>query len=88
MSSLTSSTPIDLIPRKKRTFRKWFREVGWRHAVAVIVIIYTIFPILYILSTSLSDDGSIQNGTLFGAFNIGNYVDLFTSAEHPFLQWA
>ena len=88
MSALTSSAPTENSNRKKKTFAKWFREVGWRHAVAVVVIIYAIFPILYILSTSLSDDGSIQNGTLFGAFNVGNYVDLFTSTEYPFLNWA
>jgi arabinogalactan oligomer/maltooligosaccharide transport system permease protein len=76
-----------LHPEKKKSFKRWFREVGWRHLVAWVVILYAIFPILYILSTSLSNDGSIQNGTLFGAFNLGNYAALFTSTDYPFLKW-
>ena len=76
-----------LHPQKKKSFKRWFREVGWRHVVAWAVILYAIFPILYILSTSLSNDGSIQNGTLFGAFNLGNYISLFTSTDYPFLKW-
>ncbi|WP_296632525.1 sugar ABC transporter permease [Rhodoluna sp.] len=77
-----------LHPQKKKSFGRWFREVGWRHLVAWVVILYAIFPILYILSTSLSNDGSIQNGTLFGAFNLSNYAELFTSKDYPFLTWA
>lgn len=48
---------------------------------------YAIFPILYILSTSLTDMGGIENKTLFGQFYLGNYKNLLTSDTIPYRTW-
>jgi arabinogalactan oligomer/maltooligosaccharide transport system permease protein len=73
--------------QKKKSFGRWAKQVGWRHLVACLVIVYAIFPILYILSTSLTDMGGIENKTLFGQFYLGNYKDLLTSTTIPYRTW-
>jgi len=66
---------------------KWFMQVGWKHVLALVVIAYATFPLVYILSTSLTDMGGIENFTLFGQFYTKNYTDLLTSPDYPFLTW-
>jgi len=62
-------------------------QVGWKHVLALVVIAYATFPLVYILSTSLTDMGGIENFTLFGQFYTKNYTDLLTSPDYPFLTW-
>jgi len=84
MTQLTSV----LHTKKRRTFGAWFKQVGWKHVVAWAVGVYAIFPIVYIISTSLTNMGGIENGTLFGQIDFSNYVNLVSDSEHPYLLWA
>lgn len=73
--------------KNKKSFGRWAKQVGWRHLIAILMIVYAVFPILYILSTSLTDMGGIENKTLFGQFYLGNYKDLLTSSTIPYRKW-
>ena len=73
--------------KKKKSFGRWSKQVGWKYVVAAIMIVYALFPILYILSTSLTDMGGIENKTLFGQFYLGNYRDLLASKSYPYRTW-
>jgi arabinogalactan oligomer/maltooligosaccharide transport system permease protein len=66
---------------------RWFMQVGWKHLLALVVIAYATFPLVYILSTSLTDMGGIENFTLFGQFYTKNYTELLTSSDYPFVKW-
>ena len=66
---------------------RWSRQVGWKHLVALVVMAYALFPLLYIVSTSLTDMGGIENFTFFGQFYTKNYTDLLTSPDYPFVTW-
>ncbi len=72
---------------KKKSLRRWTKQVGWKHVIAIAMICYAIFPILYILSTSLTNMGGIENKTLFGQFYLGNYHNLLTSKTIPYRTW-
>ena len=75
-------------PKAKRGgFIRWFMQVGWKHIVGLIVIVYATFPLVYILSTSLTKMGNIENFTLFRSFYLGNYTDLLRSSDYPFVIW-
>ena len=73
--------------KNKKSPLRWAKQVGWRHLVACLMIVYATFPILYILSTSLTDMGGIENKTLFGQFYLGNYKNLLTSTTIPYRTW-
>ena len=36
-------------------FNNWFKEFGWRHLVALIFVVFAIYPILYVLTNSFAD---------------------------------
>ena len=80
MSTVSTKKPFNL--------GRWFLKTGWRHLLGLIVCGYAVFPILYILSTSLYPNNDINNTTaLFQAFSIQNYVDLFAQSTRPFARW-
>ena len=75
---------------KKKPFNpvKWFVSTGWRHLVGLAVCVFAIFPILYILSTSLYPNNDINNTTaLFQEFSLANYIELLAQDTRPFARW-
>ena len=80
MSSVTNKKPFN--------FGRWFFRTGWRHVVGLGVCVFAVFPILYILSTSLYPNNDINNTTaLFTAFSPQNYIELFAQETRPFARW-
>ena len=45
-------------PKPPRTnkmgFSRWFAEIGWRHLIGVLAVLWALFPVSYILSASLN----------------------------------
>jgi len=72
---MTATTDYSLIPTKRATTPlRWFLSTGWRHLIGLFLILYAIFPILYILSTSLIGSADIQNtSALFSNVTFDNY---------------
>jgi arabinogalactan oligomer/maltooligosaccharide transport system permease protein len=74
----------DVRPRGLR----WWRELGWRHVVAWLALVFAIFPILYILSSSLNPGGSLTGSNrLFSHLSFENYQHLFSDPVHPYGRW-
>ena len=56
---------------------RWARELGWRHVVGVLAAAYAIFPLLYVLSASLSASGTLTGSNeLFAQVSSVNYAAL------------
>jgi ABC-type maltose transport system permease subunit len=73
-----------------RTSVKVRRRIGTglRLIVAVILIIFSIFPVLWMISASLNPTGSLATQRLIPANpGFGNYRTLLTSGEFPFWTW-
>jgi len=81
------STNQVTVRTNKTSFGRWAKTVGWKHIIAWMMIVYATFPILYIISTSLTDFGGIENAALFQQFHYQNYIDLFNDPSYPFAQW-
>jgi arabinogalactan oligomer/maltooligosaccharide transport system permease protein len=76
------------VAKRRQTPLRWFLATGWRHIVGMAIVLYAIFPILYIISTSLYPNNSIDgNNTLFAAISFENYVSLFQDTARPFATW-
>ncbi|WP_163542034.1 sugar ABC transporter permease [Occultella kanbiaonis] len=62
-----------------------FRDVGWRHAFALFVCLYAIFPIVVIVSTAFRDTGTlVGSNRLFESISLNNLNDL---NETMFWTW-
>ncbi|WP_029149784.1 sugar ABC transporter permease [Microbacterium indicum] len=64
-------------PRAGARRARWWGEVGWKYPVAVVVLFYATFPLIYVLSASLNARGSLAGSSqLFSAFTLDNYAAL------------
>ncbi len=58
--------------------RRWWRELSWRYLVAVVGILYAAFPIVFVVSASLSTRGTLTGTTgLFTSVTFEQYRALF-----------
>ncbi len=66
--------------------RRWFAEVSWKYVLAVVVIVYAAFPLVYVLSASLASSGTLTGSTqLFRSVTSANYQALDSTR---FWEWA
>jgi arabinogalactan oligomer/maltooligosaccharide transport system permease protein len=63
-------------------------STGIRLVIAVILIVFSVFPIIWMISASLNPTGTLATQTLIPK-NAGfdNYRKLLTSIEFPFWRW-
>ncbi|MFE9959474.1 sugar ABC transporter permease [Micromonospora sp. NPDC005299] len=72
-----------------RSKSRWFAQVGWRHVVGVLAVVFSLFPILFVLSAALNPLGTLSSTELLptGA-SFENFTNLFhrTAFGHWFLN--
>jgi arabinogalactan oligomer/maltooligosaccharide transport system permease protein len=78
----------ELPPQVKLKGARWWREVGWRHIVGVVAVLFAVFPIVYIISAALNPLGSVvATGLIPSTFSLTNFDKLFGDPGRPFLRW-
>ncbi|MBE7701110.1 sugar ABC transporter permease [Oerskovia sp. Sa1BUA8] len=81
-SSDGSSAPLG---RARMKPGRWFSELGWRHLVGLVAVVFAGFPLVYVLSASLSENGTLTgSNTLFAEVSTANYAEL---GESMFWTW-
>lgn len=66
------------------------RRIGlaFRILLAIAMLIFALFPIVWIFSASISSSGSLVGQTLIPKNpTLANYEYLFTNSQHPFPTW-
>jgi arabinogalactan oligomer/maltooligosaccharide transport system permease protein len=65
---------------------KWLSRVGWRHGVAVLALVFSLFPIVFVVSAALNPLGTLSSTTAVptGA-SFGNFTNLLADTE--FARW-
>lgn len=81
-SGTASKSPGMTMKRRRRL------DTTWRLIVAFLFIAYALFPIMYVIGTSLNPSGSLQSSQIFpNNPTLANYQKLLTSEQNPFLRW-
>ncbi|WP_410820224.1 sugar ABC transporter permease [Micromonospora sp. 050-3] len=73
--------------RTGRRRGRWFAQVGWRHLVALLGVLFSLFPIVFVLSAALNPLGTLSTTELVptGGVSLGNFGGLFERTA--FGQW-
>jgi arabinogalactan oligomer/maltooligosaccharide transport system permease protein len=83
MSSLTTMQQLRTSKSVQRRF-----NIGVRLIVAIILIIFSIFPVLWVISASLNPTGTLATQTLIPKNpGFGNYTTLLNTDQFPFWTW-
>lgn len=70
---------------------RWFRRstsMGVRYLIALLLVLFAVFPALWVISASLNPAKSLISGSLWPK-NPGftNYIELFNRPIYPFGRW-
>lgn len=73
---------------RKRSFGQWWKDLGWRHVIALVAIAFAIIPILWVISAAFSADPTISSGSLIPReFTTANFTRLLENPDQPYLRW-
>lgn len=83
MSSLASLQRLRTSAKAQRRF-----SIGVRLIIAAILIVFSVFPVLWMISASVNPTGTLATQTLIPKnAGLGNYRELMASIEFPFWRW-
>ncbi|MFE6256282.1 sugar ABC transporter permease [Agromyces sp. NPDC057865] len=75
-------------PKRPFDFGRWFTATGWRHVVGVVMLLFALFPIVFVISSSLNPHGTLTgSNALFSQFGLDSYVRILTDPQVPFPTW-
>jgi arabinogalactan oligomer / maltooligosaccharide transport system permease protein len=70
------AAPVARERRRKRG--PGFRDTWWRHAIAIIALVFALFPVAYIISAAFNGDNSLSGSSLIPRkVTLDNFRELF-----------
>lgn len=88
MATTTDATaPATLDAERTRARRRrWLTEVGWRYPFAAVIVAFSAFPLVYVLSAAIARSGTLTGSTsLFRSASTANFEAL---PDTRFWTWA
>ncbi len=88
--SVSETTQQPQRPAHTQQSRSMRRRSGvwWRHALALVALVWALFPVLFILSAALNPAGTLSaSSPIPRQFSTNNFEDLFSSTTFPFWTW-
>ena len=65
---------------------RWVKKVGWRHAVGLVAIVFSLGPILFVISSALNPLGTLSSSQLVPTgISLDNFTKLLRDTN--FGQW-
>lgn len=65
--------------------RRWLLDVGWKYLLALVIVFYAVFPLVYVASASLNPRGNLAaSNALFSVLDLANYLQL---ADTRYWTW-
>jgi len=75
-------------PSRPFKFGLLFTATGWRHVVGVVMLLFALFPIVFVISSSLNPHGTLTgSNALFSQLGLDSYVRILTDPQVPFPTW-
>lgn len=68
---------------------RWIREVGWRHLFAIVVVLFALYPVVWMLSSSVNARNTLSGARLIPEnLTWDSYQTIFSNPSlSPFLTW-
>lgn len=85
----TDTTKAEVpIVRRRRSFRVWWRDLGFRHLILIIAAIFSLYPVVWILSSAFNAVDTLSGAQLIPRnTTTENFTGLFDNAQTPFATW-
>ena len=69
-------------------FFNWVKEYGWRHLIALMFVIFAVYPILFVATNSIADFANLTNSKLIpDGLTLKHYKLLSSDPLVPYFKW-
>jgi arabinogalactan oligomer/maltooligosaccharide transport system permease protein len=76
------------VARKESSPRRLGGGVWWKHVLAILALIWALFPIIFLVSAALNPAGTLTSSSLLpSSFSTNNFDTLFNDEARPFWTW-
>jgi arabinogalactan oligomer/maltooligosaccharide transport system permease protein len=83
---MTSELSAPKAPR--RTFTVWFRRSGGRHLFAVLAAVFSLYPVIWIISAAFASSSTLGRARLIPeSVTFDNFTEIFTNDVAPVGRW-
>jgi arabinogalactan oligomer / maltooligosaccharide transport system permease protein len=87
-TSEVATTTLVKVKEPPQGASKWFRDTGWRHLVSLLVLVFALFPVLWVLSAAFSNSGLQSQKFVPDELTLDNFRALTSDEGHPpFWTW-
>ena len=97
----SAETEAVLRSAPKMSFGRWLTQLGWRHAIAIVAVLFALLPVTYIIGVALNPVGSLAAscppdktgieaiGCMIwpSTFSLDNFEAVLTDELLPFPVW-
>ncbi len=67
---------------------RWMREVGWRHVLLISFAVFSLYPVVWIVSAAFNESDSLAAAQLIPqSVTLDNFTGLFDDALTPIGRW-
>lgn len=74
--------------RNRMSAGRWFAEIGWRHLVGILAVLFAVFPILFVISASLNPLGTVSSTSVVPTeVSFEHYASLLRGDHGAFPRW-
>lgn len=85
---MSTTTTAPRSTRRPFKLGRWFASTGWRHVIGIVMVAYSVLPLLYVLSASLNPRGTLTGSNqLFSTIGFDAYARLLNDPSQPFAAW-
>jgi arabinogalactan oligomer / maltooligosaccharide transport system permease protein len=90
------TVPLTAVRTRRGPSRK-FKDTWWRHAVGIVAIVVSLFPVVYTISSAFNRDNTLQGASLIPVHvTVDNFANLLHNrvadqsggfSDAPYLHW-
>lgn len=74
--------------RRKQSPAVWFRKVGVRHVIALVAVAFSLFPIVYVVSSAFNANNTLSASRLIPRdVTFDNFTGIFDNDTSPVSRW-
>jgi arabinogalactan oligomer/maltooligosaccharide transport system permease protein len=74
--------------RKRAPRRRALRDTWWRHLVGMVAVVFSLFPVVYIVSAAFNENDSLSSASVWPQkFTLHNFGQILHNPDAPYVHW-
>jgi arabinogalactan oligomer/maltooligosaccharide transport system permease protein len=84
----TAERAIAQVAKKPGPRRRALRDTWWRHLIGIAAVVFSLFPIVYIVSAAFNQNDSLSSASVWPQnFTLHNFGQILHNPDSPYVSW-